>query len=120
VRATWDLLTHIVGTAPIWFGPMLLAWLLAVGFTQGAKYWLRDDLPARTRHRATQLIAILSALVTSFALWPEELHWKHGIAVGAAVGLWAPASYSLLARVVWKRWPWLGEKLSGDKSNSEK
>jgi hypothetical protein len=28
IRGAWDLLVHVDGTAPQWFAPMLLAWLI--------------------------------------------------------------------------------------------
>lgn len=117
IRSAWDLLVHAATTAPVWVWPMLGAWVIAVGATQAIKQsWLREDLPPKVRHRATQLLAVVFALVASWTLWPAELHWKHGIAVGAAVGLWAPASYALAMKIVGHRWPWLRERLSGDRA----
>lgn len=119
IRAAWDLLLHIAGTAPVWVGPMVLAWLISVGATQAIKPWLPESLSARSRHRATQLIAIGFGLSTSYALWPESLDWRTGAAVGGAVGLWGPLSYALFRKAAEHRWPWLRERLSGDRPNLE-
>lgn len=119
MRAGWDLLTHIVGTAPVWVGPMLLAWLIAVGATQAIKHWLPETLTTRSRHRATQLIAIGFGLAISYALWPPELDWRTGAAVGGAVGLWGPVSYAIFRKAAEHRWPWLRSRMSGDRLTSE-
>jgi hypothetical protein len=119
MRAAWDLLVHVVGTAPVWFGPMLLAWFIAVGATQAIKPWLPDRMSNRERHRATQLIALGFGLLTSWSLWPASLDWRTGAAVGGAVGLWGPVSYALFRKAAEHRWPWLRERLSGDRPNPE-
>jgi len=119
IRAAWDLLLHIAGTAPVWVGPMVLAWLISVGATQAIKPWLPESLSDRSRHRATQGIALGFGLATSYALWPVELDWRTGAAVGGAVGLWGPVSYALFRRIAEHRWPWLRERLSGDRPNLE-
>lgn len=119
IRGAWDLLVHIVATAPQWVGPMVLAWLIAVGATQFLKPWLPEGLPDRVRHRTTQAIALVFGLFTSYALWPVDLDWRTGAAVGGAVGLWGPVSYALFRKAAEHRWPWLRERLSGDRPNPE-
>ncbi len=118
IRAGWDLLVHVVGTAPTWFAPMLLAWLISVGATQRVKYWLPERMSSRERHRAIQLIALGFGLATSYLLWPPDLDWRTGAAVGGAVGLWGPVSYALFRKAIEHRWPWLRERLSGDRANT--
>lgn len=119
IRGAWDLLVHVVATAPQWFAPMLLAWLIAVGATQVFKSWVPASWSALSRHRATQLIAIGFGLAISYVLWPADLDWRTGAAVGGAVGLWGPVSYALFRKAAEHRWPWLRERLSGDRPNPE-
>jgi hypothetical protein len=119
IRSAWDLLTHVVSTAPEWFGPMLLAWFLAVGATQAVKPWLPERMSNRERHRATQLIAIGFGLAASYNLWPASLDWRTGAAVGAVVGLWGPMSYMIFRKAIEHRWPWLRDRISGDKPETE-
>lgn len=119
IRSAWDLLTHVVSTAPIWFWPMLAAVLLTLLVTQEAKRWLPERMSSKERHLATQMVAVLIGMGISFALWPAELHWKHGAVVGAIVSLGTPALYPICMKIIEHRWPWLREKLSGNKPNPE-
>lgn len=119
IRSAWDLLTHVVSTAPIWFWPMFAAVVLTVLATQEAKHWLPAKMGARQRHHATRLVAVIIGMGISFALWPAELHWKHGAVIGAIVSMGVPACYPLVMKIIEHRWPWLRKRLSGDKPNRE-
>lgn len=114
MQAIWDFLMHVVATAPTWSGPMVIAWLLAVGVTQWVKAWIPSTWSPQQRHRGTQLLALVFGLSSSWLLWPADLSPRYGAVVGLLVGLWAPFSWWLLVRYVLHRWPWLRERVSGD------
>lgn len=119
MRAAWDFALHVANTVPDVWVRMAIAWLFATAATQYAKQFLREDLPEKTRHRATQLIAILFGLAASALLWPYDVDWRLGMCFGGLIALWGPVAFALAQKVIWHHWPWLGEKLSGDKPNPE-
>lgn len=120
MRSGWDLLMHVVATSPIWFWPMVASVLLTVLVVQFVKkFVLPNAMNSIERHRVTQLVAVVIGMGTSFLLWPVELHWKHGAVVGAIVSFGVPALYPTVVKVIHHRWPWLRERLSGDRPNPE-
>lgn len=119
IRAAWDLLMHVVNTSPVWGWPMAAALVLAILLAQTVKPWLPEGMSRKQRHRVTQVIAVACGLLTSFVLWPAELHWKHGAVVGAIVGLSALPVYAIGVRALGHYVPWLRDWLSGDRQNTE-
>jgi hypothetical protein len=110
---------HVVATSPIWFWPIVASVLMTLLLVQFVKkFVLPSAMSSRKRHLVTQMVAVLIGMGTSFLLWPAELDWKHGAVVGAIVSFGVPAIYPIGTKVIYHRWPWLRDRLSGDRANT--
>ena len=108
----WRLIVEVVNTAPPWLAASVLTWGITVGVTQTVRAFVPPAWPKLRRHALLSLVAILSALAVTQPL----IGGAWGAAVGVCVGLWAVGMYYAAVKITCKRWPWLCERITWDKS----
>ncbi len=91
---------------------MLLGWLVAVGMTQGLKFFIPFAWPHDVRRTAAQLVALLTGFGTVWLLQPAPLPLTAVLAV--ITGIWAPVSWAMLMAWLKRKHPWIAAVLSQD------
>jgi hypothetical protein len=90
---------------------ILVGFVFSIGLTQLAKFSAAFDRLPRPQHRAaTRAVAFCFAASATWLLWPDR--GMAGPVIGVALGLIAPAAYTLTARILVHFWPWLDPVIS--------
>ena len=91
---------------------VLVALVIAWNVTQLAKNAPGiANRPERTRRWLVRAFAFVAGFIPAALLWTAPLAER--LTYAAAVGLAAPAAYTLVARVLYHFFPWLEPKMSG-------
>lgn len=96
---------------------ILIGLLLAIGFTQWAKYPLRrlaDDRgwQIATFKFLTRTTALLAGTAGTWLTWPQA--GKFAVLWGLVTGFCSPLVYTGAVRALGHFWPWLADKASTD------
>lgn len=110
IREGWDIAVHVLQTSPLGFWPLIAGCLVSWGGTQWIKFFLPLSWSARARLGICRLIAFGLGFAVTYVLWPE----LPGAIAGVIVGVWAPFSYAVAARIVGWKFPALREAWSQD------
>jgi hypothetical protein len=105
----------------------ITVWALIVGLVIGgaATQWVKmtfpvgilfPKMPPAMQIMYIRLIAFVLSFVPTFFIWPGE----NAVWAATAVGFSSPTIYKILSVFIFKRWPELGERLSGTSTGEYK
>lgn len=108
LREAFDFLVHVANNAPAGFWPLIVGLCFSALVTQRAKFYVRPELPERTRAFIAQTVAFVTGLGSTWSLWPD----RYGFFCGVIVGIASPTLYAIVVRVIGLKWPAVRDLLS--------